>query len=281
MFEKQVSDTNESFDFIKRDIYISEAGFIESKTIERLSSPNPDDLLLLSPTAQSLRIYLNDKHIILAPNELIITTKDQVSLLGQTQALYLYIHGTLAQKYIGFEKRNIVLTFSAADDIIAATRFFTDAITKGLTIPVNKRIKAAFTIALDIFMYTEQQSIYPVLVQDALEIINTEYCFISGIDELADKLGVTKSHLIRVFRSALGVTPGVYLERIRMDKAKLYLRSRSLNMESIAHLTGYSCANYFAKVFKRNTGVSPTDYVHSSPDDHVDITHEIPDDFFV
>lgn len=281
MYREQLADNRESIDLIKRDIYISDMGFVESKTMEQLTSPNPADLLILCPTDQSMRMYLNDEHIVLVPNELIVTTKNQVSLLGQTKALYLYIHGALAQKYISPEKRNRKLSFSAADDIISATHFFMDTLNKGLAIPVSKRIKMAFTIALDIYMYTDQQAVYPVLVQNAIQIINNEYCFIYGIDDLADKLGVTKSHLIRVFRSALGVTPGVYLEHVRMEKAKLYLSSKSLNMESVAHLSGYSCANYFAKVFKRNTGVSPTDYVRSLPDEHVDITHEIPDDFYV
>lgn len=280
MCAKKPSDDN-NISLVKRDIYISSWGLADSNTITELKAPDPNNVLILYPTFKPIHMRLNDELIELKSNELLVTTQKEFSLLGRTKVLYLHIGGTLAQKYITLEKRNKVLSFSAADEIILIIHFLTEALSKGMPIPQKKKIKMAFSIAVDIFLYTDQQTVYPLLVQDALHIINNEYCFICGIDDLADKLGVTKSHLIRVFRSSLGITPGTYLERIRMEKAKIYLQSRSLNIESIAHLTGYSCANYFAKVFKKNTGLSPTDFVRSSPNKDIDITHEIPDDFYV
>ncbi len=103
---------------------------------------------------------------------------------------------------------------------------------------------------------------HPSLVRDAVALIETEYAYLYGIDELADRLEVTKHHLIRVFSANTGISPGKYLTDIRMYHAKKMLQAcGDTPMEIIAGACGYSCANYFSKVFKKHTGLTPTDYV--------------------
>lgn len=102
------------------------------------------------------------------------------------------------------------------------------------------------------------------LVRDAVSLIEAEYAYLYGIDELADRLEVTKHHLIRVFSAATGISPGKYLSEIRMYHAKLLLACGDTPMEIIAGACGYSCANYFSKVFKKNTGLTPSDYARSA-----------------
>lgn len=103
---------------------------------------------------------------------------------------------------------------------------------------------------------------YPPLVQDAAALIETEYAYLYGIDELADRLAVSKNHLIRVFSASAGISPGRYLTDIRLYHAKLLLESgENTPMEIIAGACGYSCANYFSKAFKKYTGLTPTEYM--------------------
>jgi transcriptional regulator GlxA family with amidase domain len=105
---------------------------------------------------------------------------------------------------------------------------------------------------------------YPPLVKNAVSLIEAEYAYLYGIDELADRLEVTKHHLIRVFSSNTGISPGKYLIYVRMTHAKNMLQAcAGTPIEIIAGACGYSCANYFSKVFKRQTGLSPTDYMKS------------------
>jgi transcriptional regulator GlxA family with amidase domain len=106
---------------------------------------------------------------------------------------------------------------------------------------------------------------YPDLVQDAVSMIESQYAYLYGIDELADLLEVTKHHLIRVFTAGTGTSPGKYLADIRIFHAKYMLLSdEDAPMEIIAGACGYSCANYFSKVFKKHTGLTPSEYVRSA-----------------
>lgn len=114
-------------------------------------------------------------------------------------------------------------------------------------------------------LLSEQKSEYPDLVQDAAALIESQYAFLYGVDELADLLEVTKYHLIRTFTASTGTSPGKYLSEIRMHHAKSMLLSGSgTPLEIIAGACGYSCANYFSKAFKKHTGQTPTEYARSA-----------------
>ena len=95
---------------------------------------------------------------------------------------------------------------------------------------------------------------------DAIAEGLTSARFVNMLDETAafvKQLGVTKSHLVRVFKQEIGVPPGKYLTNIRIEAVKSLLLSDEYNLETIAGLTGFSGANYLCRVFKREVGISP------------------------
>lgn len=100
----------------------------------------------------------------------------------------------------------------------------------------------------------------PPLVADAVLAIRQNYAGLYGVEELSAQLGISKSHLVRVFSAAMGVSPGQYLTRVRVEAAKALLARREYTLEVVATLCGFSGANYLCKVFKRQTGQTPTAY---------------------
>ena len=97
----------------------------------------------------------------------------------------------------------------------------------------------------------------PALVAAAVEAIRQNYMALYGVEELSEQLRVTKSHLVRAFKQALGVPPGKYLTGVRIEAVKTLLLADEYNLDTIAGLTGFSGANYLCRVFKREVGVSP------------------------
>lgn len=98
------------------------------------------------------------------------------------------------------------------------------------------------------------------LTEQAYELIAGEYHLLAGVDDLADRLGVSKCHLIRCFTARYGHSPGKSLINTRIAAACNYLRSSEYTVDAIAGLTGFACGNYMAKVFRRVTGLTPTQY---------------------
>ena len=100
----------------------------------------------------------------------------------------------------------------------------------------------------------------PPLVEAAIEDIRRNYAGLYGVEELSERLGVSKSHLVRTFTAAVGVPPGRYLTTVRVEAAMRLLLHREYTLDVIASLCGFSGANYLCRVFKKETGKSPAQW---------------------
>jgi signal transduction histidine kinase/AraC-like DNA-binding protein/DNA-binding LacI/PurR family transcriptional regulator len=76
--------------------------------------------------------------------------------------------------------------------------------------------------------------------------------------EMANAIGVSESHLSRIFRRELGITPWDYLNRYRIKLAKELLVQTDRSITSVALEVGFSDPAYFSRVFRRQVGLSPS-----------------------
>lgn len=82
--------------------------------------------------------------------------------------------------------------------------------------------------------------------------------------ELADIYGITPEHFIRSFKKSYRKTPAAYKTANRISYAKGFLQDTKLSIGKIAELCGYSDALYFARIFKKAEGISPSEYRRKS-----------------
>lgn len=88
------------------------------------------------------------------------------------------------------------------------------------------------------------------------------YHFMTQITEaeLCNLLGITPQHLCRIVRSCTGMRPTEYINHVRIQHAKRYLVDTDCNATQIAQWCGYTNNNYFWRIFKKETGLSPCAY---------------------
>ncbi|MCZ7646458.1 MAG: AraC family transcriptional regulator [Planctomycetota bacterium] len=79
-----------------------------------------------------------------------------------------------------------------------------------------------------------------------------------GLEDLAAHFGVSPFNLCRGFSQARGLSVVESLTQIRMEHARALLEEGKLSVKEIAARIGYADANYFAKVFRRAHGQSPS-----------------------
>lgn len=75
--------------------------------------------------------------------------------------------------------------------------------------------------------------------------------------------GYCTDHMRRVFREQIGKTPQEYLNDIRIKTAKKLLASRHVSNYSITEIctmVGFGDISYFSRIFKRATGIAPSEY---------------------
>ncbi|PTX92296.1 AraC family transcriptional regulator [Opitutus sp. ER46] len=78
--------------------------------------------------------------------------------------------------------------------------------------------------------------------------------------QTAAMAGLSKFHFHRLFKSATGMSPGKYHVNARMQEARRRLRETDQSIVAVALDLGFSTPSHFAQVFRRETGLSPSDY---------------------
>ncbi len=116
----------------------------------------------------------------------------------------------------------------------------------------------AFSLLCELSTADTTSKPLPPLIAQAVQEMQKNYAQLYGVEELSESLGVSKSHFVRSFSATMGISPGKYLTNIRIDAVKRLLMRREYNLEVIASLCGFSGANYLCRVFKQETGQSPT-----------------------
>lgn len=80
------------------------------------------------------------------------------------------------------------------------------------------------------------------------------------IGELADLAAMSEKYFISYFRRAVGLTPGRYINQLRMNRARDYLQQGGYSIKQIAVLLGYPDASTFSKAFKKHYHVAPSQF---------------------
>lgn len=81
-----------------------------------------------------------------------------------------------------------------------------------------------------------------------------------SVSTVARLLCITPNYLSRIFHQKTGMTCVEYLTGIRLDEAKKLLVHTSLKNYDVAEKIGYASAHYFSSLFKKNTGLTPSEY---------------------
>ena len=98
-------------------------------------------------------------------------------------------------------------------------------------------------------------------MSDCMRYIGRNFSGELSLACLAEVCGVSEEHLCRSFRLYTGMRPFEYINRLRVQKAKEYIvEHREMSCLEIGRRCGFGSASYFSQVFRREVGVTPTEY---------------------
>ena len=98
------------------------------------------------------------------------------------------------------------------------------------------------------------------LVRRAMAYLHEHYADPISREELARLLGMSSDYLTLCFRREVGMTFVSYLNRYRVNQAKILLAESDKNVAEVAMAVGFSDNGYFTRVFRRQVGVTPDAY---------------------
>jgi transcriptional regulator GlxA family with amidase domain len=97
-------------------------------------------------------------------------------------------------------------------------------------------------------------------VRAAQHLIHTEPAVDLRVPVLAGRVGMSPRHFSREFTRQVGMTPGQYVEQVRLDTARRLLESEPVTVSVAARRSGFGSAETMRQAFVRRLGVPPDDY---------------------
>lgn len=102
-----------------------------------------------------------------------------------------------------------------------------------------------------------------ILINRALNYIQYHYDEKISLEDVAQKLHLSKHYLCSAFKKATGENMSLYINKLRIEKAKRMLLESDGRVKEIFEEVGYSNQQYFSKVFKKITGMTVMEYKES------------------
>ena len=96
--------------------------------------------------------------------------------------------------------------------------------------------------------------------EDIRTYIGKNYREDISMQSAAQTMGYSEAYFCKLFKQCFRVNFSAYLNEYRIEKAKAMMADPRINIKDIGAACGYSDSNYFARVFKRITGQTPSDY---------------------
>lgn len=193
-------------------------------------------------------------------------------LAGQFEALWSEAEERLSGLRLNYgdtgQARKMLMSWALRADLamaqkrldgIDALSFCRKAIANWPVVSAKEKLKAALRDACA-RISTRQENTYSTSVARVLEIIRTEYHNALNVESLAEQVHYSSAHLSAMFRQETGITIGEALFRTRISAAMEMLRSTEETVSAIARKSGYTDVQYFSRVFKRFTGITPLQY---------------------
>jgi transcriptional regulator GlxA family with amidase domain len=127
-------------------------------------------------------------------------------------------------------------------------------IAKTFTIDIDRKSQSPFTI------FKGQKLHEDDTIRKAQDFIEANYQDKITVDQLASFLCLGRRNLERRFRKATSNTVAEYIQRVKMEAAKMSLESSRENVNEVMFKVGYNDNKAFRSTFKKVTGLSPLQY---------------------
>lgn len=151
--------------------------------------------------------------------------------------------------------------YNVAIDYITAEPYYEMRVVSGMASIVATLLqKIPHTVTSEKTYASKKQSI--ARLDRIITHINQEFEYPIRLADLAEKEGVTPTHLSHLFSNSLGITLQEYINNVRFENAIRLMSDASKPLSAVAEESGFSDLKYLNKMFQKHFGCSPTEYVH-------------------
>ena len=159
----------------------------------------------------------------------------------------------LRAERIGFESGGMIYRFNMRSEYLETIMNMTtyDQLREWFTNKIG-------TVCHNILTKKEENTVD--IIKNAQDYIAANYSKDIILDDVSKELQISPYYFSKLFKKRTGSNFIEYLTNVRIERAKELLRNTNKSMKEICLEVGYSDANYFSRTFKKNVGVTPSEY---------------------
>ncbi len=161
---------------------------------------------------------------------------------------------------------NDLFKITPKDKVIYQTIFESLSAAYSINIHSNAKVKSIlyslFYELCNKFKYNDCNALMKdyLPIRSAIQYIEQNNTMSRSIKELADMCFMSENTFRKLFKLYAGMLPSDYINKLKMEKAKFYLKDHMLSVSETAQILEFTDVSYFSRVFKKYTGQMPSKY---------------------
>lgn len=212
--------------------------------------------------------YENKRHH-LGPGDafLVKIPSEHTYYLPETSMSWRFIYITLSGEFAlnavnTWTQNQRVLSIHPQNRVINQLKYTLSLAKRGQLQSIFQASKESYVFLMELMnvLTTLEKPNVPFVIQQALDVIHTQFHEDLDLSILHQASGLSLYHFARLFKQYTKKTPIDYLTSVRMQQAMDLLANTTIPIAEIAPMVGYKNGNYFAKVFKRQNNITPSIY---------------------
>ncbi len=113
---------------------------------------------------------------------------------------------------------------------------------------------------LAIELEAQRKSEIDGIIPKVLNYLDNNYYKNITLDDAAKSVNLSYHYFSKIFKDAIGKNFVDYLTELRIEKSMRFLENTSISIKEVCYQIGYNDPNYYCKIFKKLTGLTPTEY---------------------
>lgn len=119
--------------------------------------------------------------------------------------------------------------------------------------------KSKKTLSLSMIRNKTNNDITDTIIEFLTDNLGNKITF----NDVANHIHLSKTTIKNIFAQTTGMGVMKYYNKLKIERAKIYIREENYNISQIANLLGYDSIHYFSRQFKSHVNLSPTQYAKS------------------
>jgi signal transduction histidine kinase/DNA-binding response OmpR family regulator len=110
---------------------------------------------------------------------------------------------------------------------------------------------------------TDEASLDDKFLHRAKEVVEENLAdVLFSVEKMADEIHLSRTQLLRKLKALTGLSPNEFIKDLRLKRAADMIRQKADTITQIGYAVGFNDQSYFTKCFKKQFGVTPTEYAH-------------------